>query len=84
MESSKAIASAALAVFLVARGDEMAAATADIVAASMRDEAERKGPGGAGQGTGTGGTGPREAREPHGPGTARPSPQRKRQAANSQ
>ena len=47
LESSKAIASAALAVFLVARGDEMAAATAEIVAASMRDEVERKGPGGA-------------------------------------
>ena len=67
MESSKAIASAALAVFLVASGDEMAAAAADMVAASMQVEAEWIGPGGAGQGTGTGGTGPREAREPHGP-----------------
>ena len=36
LETSRAIASAALAVLLDATGDGMAAATADIVAASMR------------------------------------------------
>ncbi len=43
LESSKAIASATLAGLLVVRRDEIAAAAADIVAASMWDAVERLG-----------------------------------------
>ena len=60
LESSIATMSAALAIFLLVKGEATAAAAAAMVAASMLCRGKRlvtAGPGGAGQGAGTGGAG---------------------------